>query len=262
MLQGVPWSMHLNFIDEWFVKSVEKERFRSLTPYGHHAVETLGVMDLPTFVIGRRPLTRGVWQRYRRCQPERKGGIEPVSGLPRSLLDLFSRVEEPDIEIDLQLWPGEAGDYLQCQLWEAYRLAGVLMAKRLRRSEPYPSTPDSPPGSDAPDPSAHAYALRLFSALESVWLGFTQEHRDTGDSLVMNAFMYPAFVGGLEVEFLRLNPYWEDKLQQYFQDIQERYHDYSSKNAWQFLQDFSATYEQDREFRNMSSSKGLEISLI
>lgn len=107
MLQGVPWSMHLNFIDEWFIKSVEKERFLSLTPYGHYAVETLGVMDLPTFVIGRQPLSRGVWQRYRKCQPvsqqERKGGIEPVSGVPRSLLDLFSRIEEPNIEIDFQL---------------------------------------------------------------------------------------------------------------------------------------------------------------
>lgn len=136
------------------------------------------------------------------------------------------------------------------------------MAKRLRHFQAHPSTPNSAPQRDAPGPNAHAYALRLFSALESVWLGFIQEHRDNGSSLVMNAFLYPAFVSGLEVEFLKANPLWEDKLWQYFQIIQEKYHDHSSKNAWEFLQDFSATYEQDRDFGNLSNRKGLEISLI
>lgn len=264
MLQGVPWSMHLSFIDELFVKSVEKEHFRSLTPYGHHAVETLGVMDLPTFVIGRQPLSRGIWRRYRQCQPvcqqERTCGIEPVSGLPRSLLDLFSRIEEPNIEIDFQLWPGETGEYLQCQLWEAYRLAGVLMAKRLRLSEALPNTFDSPPESNNAVPSTHAYVHRLFSALEAVWLGSAQA--DTAGSLVMNAFFYPAFVSGLEVDFLAVNPHWADKLRQYFHDIQQRYHDHSSKNAWEFLQEFSAAYEQDKDFRNLSNRRRLEISLV
>ncbi|KAH8760569.1 hypothetical protein F5883DRAFT_619221 [Diaporthe sp. PMI_573] len=236
MLQGVPWSMHLSFIDELFVKSVEKEHFRSLTPYGHHAVETLGVMDLPTFVIGRQPLSRGIWRRYRQCQPvcqqERTGGVEPVSGLPRSLLDLFSRIEEPNIEIDFQLWPGETGEYLQCQLWEAYRLAGVLMAKRLRLGEACPNTPDTPPEGNNAAPNTHAYVHRLFSALEAVWLGSAQAQ--TGGSLVMNAFLYPAF----------------------------RYHDHSSKNAWDFLQGFSAAYEQEKDFRNLSNRRGLEISLL
>lgn len=114
--------MHLNFIDEFLVKGVEKEHFCSLTPYGHHAVQTLGIMDLPTFVIGRQPLSPGIWQRYRQLQLVSQqgwtGGIEPVSGVPRSLLDLFSRIEieEPNLDIDFQLWPGESGDYLQCQL--------------------------------------------------------------------------------------------------------------------------------------------------
>jgi hypothetical protein len=272
MLQGVPWSMHLNFIDELFVKSVEKEHFGSLTPYGHHAVETLGFMDLPTLVIGRQPLSRGIWRRYRQCphplrQGERAGGIEPVSGLPRSLLDLFSRIEEPNIQLDFQLWPGETGDYLQCQLWEAYRLAGVLMAKRvgqLRSSEACPNISDRPPGSNNTVPTGsntHAYIHRLFSALEAVWLGSAQAH--TKGSLVMNAFLYPAFVSGLEVDFLEANPQWAEKLRQYFDVIQQRYHDHSSKNAWEFLQEFSAAYGQDDKFRRLlNGSRGLEISLI
>lgn len=263
MLQGVPWSMHLSFIDELFVKSVEKDRFRSLSPYGHHAVETLGFMDMPTFVIGRKPLSRGIWRRYRQCQllhqQDRKGGIEPVSGLPRSLLDLFSRIEEPNIEIEFQLWPGEPGEYLQCQLWEAYRLAGVLMAKRQRLSEICSDTSDSPPQSSVVVSNTDAYIYRLFSALEAVWLGSVQAH--TGGSLVMNAFTYPAFVSGLEVKFLKEKPHWADRLQQYFQDIQQQYHDNSSKNAWEFLQNLSAAYERDGEVCNLSNYRGPEISL-
>lgn len=256
--------MHLVFIDELFVKSVGKEDFRSLTPYGHHAVETLGVMDLPTFVVGRQPLSRGIWRRYRQCQAmceqERSGGIEPVSGLPRSLIDLFSRIEEPNIEIDFQLWPGEAGEYMQCQMWEAYRLAGVLMAKRLRLSKADPNTAVSPSESNNAAPNTHAYVHRLFSALEAVWLGSAQAQ--TGGSLIMNAIFYPTFVSGLEVDFLAVNPHWADKLTQYFHDIQQRCHDHSSKNAWEFLQEFSAAYEQDKDFRNMLNHRGLEISLV
>lgn len=103
------------------------------------------------------------------------------------------------------------------------------MAKRLRHGELFPNTPDSPPERNSPIPNAQAYVYRLFSALESNWLGSSQEH--AGGSLVMNATLYPVFVGGLEVEFLKVNPQWEDKLRKYFQDSRELYHDHSSKNA-------------------------------
>ncbi|RKK65351.1 hypothetical protein BFJ71_g17965, partial [Fusarium oxysporum] len=83
-------------------------------PYTQHALEILGLMDLPSVVIGRITLSIGVWKLHRRllddCPDGRADGIEIVSGLPRSLLDIFAGMVDNDPEYTewrFWAWPGQ-----------------------------------------------------------------------------------------------------------------------------------------------------------
>lgn len=65
------------------------------------------------------------------CDADDDDPVEPVSGLPRSLLDIFCCLEEPDCEEKLWLWPGREGDVLQIYLWDAFRAAAMLKHREL-----------------------------------------------------------------------------------------------------------------------------------
>ncbi|RSL66478.1 hypothetical protein CEP53_003342 [Fusarium sp. AF-6] len=69
----------------------------------------MGVMDLPTLVRGRRTVTLGIWSRYRASQDGssngRTTGVEIVTGLPRSLLDIFAEIQTERADELLLMWP-------------------------------------------------------------------------------------------------------------------------------------------------------------
>lgn len=106
-------------------------------------METISVLDFSNFVLGRMSPSRGLWVRFRQLQStwgdRHDGGVEPVTGLPRTLLDLLV-LDSPGDNADsryreesLWSWFGQIGDALwEGQLWDCYRYAGILAIRHQR----------------------------------------------------------------------------------------------------------------------------------
>ncbi|KAH6880651.1 hypothetical protein B0T10DRAFT_495069 [Thelonectria olida] len=87
------------------------------------ALESIAVMDLPFFVLGRRTPSAGIWKRFRKTQDTwrqgRLAGSEPITGMPRSLLDIFASADtdnESRRDAVLSFWTWQGGNVgaLQC----------------------------------------------------------------------------------------------------------------------------------------------------
>jgi hypothetical protein len=203
-----------------------------------HPTEIMAVMDLPTLVLGRNICTMGLWERLRQAQDSleggRPGGVEVLTGIPRTLLDIFALCgHENDQDIDVEgkfwswSWAGETGELPQRHLWEAWRLAGILTARRLqRRKKKHHPAPDGAS-------SLQGQSLNLLASMESqqLWsvshatpiisemvLGRLVDCIDTlwdmrcrpeyGHLLVWNSLAYPFTAARLEVTLLRAHPEW------------------------------------------------------
>lgn len=179
---------------------------RDLPQELHFPIEAMGVMDLPTFVRGRRTAPLGIWSRYRASQDGssdgRTSGVEVVSGLPRSLLDIFAHIQTDKAEELFLVWPGDVGDVPHCHLWEAYRLAGVLTGRRLRKRSSS-DTSDTRPAS----PSTEVLMSRLMAALCEA----CRRPQHSG-SPAANSILYPYTAARLEVTVLGRRPGWVDEL--------------------------------------------------
>ncbi|KAJ4110284.1 hypothetical protein NW768_012044 [Fusarium equiseti] len=163
---------------------------------------------MPTFVRGRSTVTNGIWAQLRVAERAHGadaflGGIETMSGLPRSLLDIFAAIQEHDAESRFLGWQGEVGEVPASHLWEAYRCAGVLTARRLKRVETEPSSSD-------PRVSAEVLLSRLIAVLDA--LCETRRRPEYSASLASNAMLYPLVAARLEVALLRRNTAWLDTL--------------------------------------------------
>ena len=90
------------------------------TSFMGHIVEVIGLLDFPTVTIGAIDSRHRIWSRF--VAPHGRNGIEPTSGLPRTLLDILSSIDlpNPSFETAMLLWPGERGDsQAQYHLWDA-----------------------------------------------------------------------------------------------------------------------------------------------
>jgi hypothetical protein len=85
-------------------------------------ISLLGFLDLPSHTLNRKTSHQGLWYTYSRGQP----GIDPVGGLPFSLLDLLASINIPGIEDAFLSWTKPYGEPTQRCLWEATRFAGIL----------------------------------------------------------------------------------------------------------------------------------------
>ncbi|KAM0438826.1 hypothetical protein ACHAPT_001587 [Fusarium lateritium] len=173
-------------------------------------VEIMGVMDLPTFVRGRRTVTLGIWPRYRASQDVRITGVEIVSGLPRSLLDIFADIQTEKADNLFLMWPGDVGDVPHCHLWEAYRLSGVLMGRRLRKCM---ADNDSKTDTGLASPSTEVLMSRLMAALDA--LCETRGRSQYSGSLATNSILYPYTAARLEVAVLSRQPDWVEELRRF-----------------------------------------------
>lgn len=184
------WSVHLGHMvqvygldDSWAAAQEQ-----------HFPFEAMAVMDLPTFVRGRETTTLGIWERLRLAQRRAADGVETVSGLPRSLLDVFAAIEDEAAEQAFLAWPGHVGEPPHCHLWEAYRLAGILVGRRLRR-RPGPASPPT-----------DVLVARLVAALAA--LGETRRRPEYAHLLATNSVLYPYAAARAEVAALRRRPAW------------------------------------------------------
>jgi hypothetical protein len=128
-----------------------------------HLLEACALLDLPGFTIGRRNPSRQLWSRF--VLPLRRTGIEPVTGLPRSLLDILSCIDSPGTRHALLSWtPAKADHVIQYHMWEVFRLAGLLLNGCLRLSS------EDGIGSDVQDKSGENenLTMRLYSNIQSL----------------------------------------------------------------------------------------------
>ncbi|CAL5873659.1 uncharacterized protein PFLUO_LOCUS7941 [Penicillium psychrofluorescens] len=212
LMHGFPWTMHLEGMHNILLENLHRPSARS--KFRTHLLEVMGVMDFPIFVIGRQTPCIGIWRSY--CQrAEPKEGVEPVSGLPRSLLDLFAGIGIETTEQSFWDWPGNPGDFLQCYLWEAHRLAGILT---LRQQARLPGKQQSSSVSAWRQPGAcpaDATILvgRILANLDALRLACAE--RPEEDTFIQNAKNYPLFVAGLEITVLRPRPDWQKKIRSF-----------------------------------------------
>ncbi|GFF96094.1 hypothetical protein CNMCM6069_004138 [Aspergillus lentulus] len=213
VMHGIPWTMHLrgmySILRIHDVDGPHKHQERDV--FRAHLFEVMGIMDLPTFSIGRRHPHLGFWRQYcckGNSPAEIETGVEVVTGLPRSLVTIFAFIGEGTTETSFWDWPGAKGTFMQCQLWEAYRLAGVLV---VRHGGPgFPRPPDT---EATKDPAMQRGVIltptmvivsRLLSSVDAVCRASLDPER--WDTLIINAIAYPVCVAGLQSDILQRDP--------------------------------------------------------
>ncbi|KAL2800987.1 hypothetical protein BJX66DRAFT_290652 [Aspergillus keveii] len=207
MIRGAPWTMHLQGLYNVLITNGLISLRWQPTPIRAHLLEVLGIMDLPMLTIGRQRPAFGVWKQYCRDRVD-PDGIEVVSGLPKTMLDLFSCIDEGTItEEDFWNWPGARGSLVECQLWEAYRAAGMLTIRYpglLLASWSQPQRCINQQPSGIRFPSTVILVSRILSNIDAICRFSTGE--DGQKSLVLNATQYPVLVAGLQSAIVNGDP--------------------------------------------------------
>lgn len=219
--QGVIWTLHLVSLQNLLDWSGDLAHLDVLHRHSMmHLIEVLGLMDLPTFVIGRTTPVLGIWKYFRNslntAGQTPAEGVEPVSGLPRSLIDIFARIDQPEAELDFWLWSGEIGEYLQQQLWDAHRFAGMLRHRQLRSTREKGDEENWEPPVFITLPGTEYLVNRILSALSAILLGLRS---DQGQGLLLqNSLAYCITAVALEPTLLHKHPEWRETLDQVIHD--------------------------------------------
>ncbi|KAM0552441.1 hypothetical protein ACHAPJ_008002 [Fusarium lateritium] len=177
-------------------------------------------MDLPSMVIGRTNPPIGIWKLLRRLQDGhrdgRVDGIEVVSGLPRSLLDIFAGMTDNDPEYTegrFWSWPGQIGEYLQCHYWDCWRLSGILEVRRRQRMERKArGIPGPDNGAFRAAPETEVVLCRLIASIDALLKAYREPVNQ--HLLVHNGLPYPVINAGLEVPLLKLHPNWKRTIEE------------------------------------------------
>ncbi|OHF00185.1 hypothetical protein CORC01_04593 [Colletotrichum orchidophilum] len=233
LLQARPWTMYLQLMADLY--HLETNLSHLIPSADHdfttrHCIEVLSIMDMDVMVIGRITPSMSVWRKLRKVQDTweggRLGGVETVSGLPRSLLDILADMRESsakDIEARLWAWPGEIGEHAQCILWDCWRYTAVLDARQSDRfkRQKAPANEDDGPGLDkgdpSPFPSREVVMCRLAASVYALYRAV--EMPANHHLLVHNGLMYPLVIGSLEVPILKAHPEWK----QVFDDVRSSF---------------------------------------
>lgn len=262
ILRGFRWTSHLLCTADLYNLHGDLQNVGSDADlYTHHCFEVMGIMDLPSLVLGRTTMHLGFWRRFRKAQRQwincKEDGVEPVSGLPRRLLDIFARIDEPGCELELWLWPGEVGEFVQSHLWDAWRFSGMLEHRRRWRGK-LAGMKDPPPGVILP--STEQLVFRLMSCLEAVHLGLEQP--EYGHSLVGNSTLYPFVMASLEFQVLDAHPQWRIDLRRFRDKILTWDPSLNAKILFETLEEAEmngdASFDADAAMR----AHGAEIALF
>lgn len=240
-------------------------------PSSRQAMESLGVMDLPSFVLGRKSPTIGIWRSFRNAQDSwkqgRLDGVEPVTGVPRSLLDIFAAMaEEPgsDIALRFWLWQGDGGDPAQRYLWDCWRFSGILDARR-RRRQPYSSVDFTPTAQDNNElkdlaPDTDTILCRLMESIEAVHQAFS-----ISCSKILpfyHGLVYPLMTISLEVSHLKGRPKWKQTLVEVRYRIEEISPFKLARIAFELLDDAWLEESSDFDIEGAARRIGVEIALL
>ncbi|KAJ5170364.1 uncharacterized protein N7500_003147 [Penicillium coprophilum] len=258
LMHGLPWTMHLegmhNILQSHGLDDLHPKPTQ--THFRVHLLEVMGVMDLTCFSVGRQVPEIGIWRRY--CQPATpRYGIEPVSGLPRTLLDLFAGIGVETTEQSLWDWPGETGSFLQCYLWEAHRLAGILTVRQRANisSTLIPKNNVSTWRQPAKCPAdTSALVARVLASLDALRLASAE--RPTEDIFIKNAILFPMFVAGLEVGVLCCKPEWQQTIRKALLDSHQ------CEILLSLLEELWRKEDPNLNVHELARQRGLEIGLL
>ncbi|RSL44839.1 hypothetical protein CEP54_014519 [Fusarium duplospermum] len=238
-------------------------------PSSRHAVESLSVMDLPSFVLGRNSPTIGIWKSFRNAQDSweqgRLDGVEPVTGVPRSLLDVFATVaDEPENDVALRFWSWQdgGGDHAQRQLWDCWRLSGILDVRRRQRYSNIDFTPtaqgDDEPKDSAPD--TETILCRLMEAIKAVHQAFSTPCPE--NLPFYNDLVYPLMTISLEVSHLKRRPDWKQTLDEVRCRIGENRPFKLARIAFKLLDDAWLGESFDFDIEDAAREMVVEIALL
>ncbi|KAJ9424545.1 hypothetical protein QL093DRAFT_2217582 [Fusarium oxysporum] len=199
LLQTQPWTKYLELIVDVYDLRTKLSNVGQISNDLHtqHLLEVLGVMDLPSSVIGRVNPSIGVWKLFRRLQDDRDEGR--ATGV-----EVYTETRFWD-------WPGQVGESLQCHYWECWRLAGILEVRRRRRMERKArGLPDREDGTSRKGPDTEVVLCRLISSIDALQKAFEEPRNQ--HLLVHNGLPYAVVNAGLEVPLLKQHPTWKATL--------------------------------------------------
>lgn len=230
LLQGRPWAFQLDLMADLYqlpaaIPEMDPgpEHDRGIL----HVLEVMGVMDLPSLVVGRAKASIGIWKRLRESQETweggRVGGVEIVSGMPRSLLDILAGIRDNDKEYTekrLLRWPGHVGNYLQCYLWDCWRLSAVLEVRRrqrhrqhmARRGSSVPSNTAALAGRQRDDPPTEIVMCQLMASMDSLYRAM--DLPCNSHLLMRKGLLFPLMTSALEGAELRNHPEWKATIEE------------------------------------------------
>ncbi|KAJ5173044.1 hypothetical protein N7492_005637 [Penicillium capsulatum] len=257
LMHGLPWTMHLEGVYNILQSHGDPHGTATPSPFRIHLLEVMGVMDLACFSVGRQTQCIGIWRRY--CQPVcSRLGVEPVSGLPRTLLDLFAGIGFDTTEQSFWDWPGETSSFMKFYLWEAHRLAGILCIRR--HIQPNKLSSGELPGFSAwrhpPTIPAETTVLvgRMLANLDALRLAFAE--RPDEDAFIKNAVLFPIFVAGIQITVLCQHPEWQATLRRCA--LGSRQDDV----VFDLLGDLWKRNDPDLNVDDLARSRGIEMGLI
>ncbi|CZS94203.1 uncharacterized protein RAG0_04260 [Rhynchosporium agropyri] len=223
LIQGRAWTM---FLERLYILYQLETNLSHLLPEAdhdpgvHNVIEVMAIMDMGSMVIGRVNPSMELWRRLRKVQKGwmsgKIGGVEIVSGMPRTLLDIIADVglyDAQDVEARLWAWPGEVGLSVQCLLWDCWRYTAVLDARRVDRIRKKKQAilntmqRQPEPGPTASFPSREVVLCRLRAAIYALYnlLGLPGSR----NLPVRHGLLYPLVIGSLEVPLLNANSDWK-----------------------------------------------------
>lgn len=191
MNRAMPWTFHLNGITSILI---EKGAFQSPSGGMEDTIFLIGILDLPAYILGRQTDNLHIWYNHCRFQ----SGIEEVTGVPYSLVDLLSSVMEPDIEDRLLQWPGEPGEPTQCKTWNAIRYAGIITAKDYQADRALIQEQNSDPLLENQSLPLLGRDASLVSAVRNIILILHELKVELGDecSSLWYSLLYPLVAAG------------------------------------------------------------------
>ncbi|UZP36722.1 hypothetical protein NXS19_004538 [Fusarium pseudograminearum] len=219
ILQDLPWTNQLHcMVDLYCIHASLGSSAPMPDAFTNRCLQVIGVMDLPGLVFGRRTSNIGFWKRLREAELAScsglMGGVETLTGLPRSLLDILAYTKHCEAQRDLWNWHGEMGDSLQAQLWDAWRYAGILYRARAMVKNQDLEGDGLQEESMTGLPSTKYLLWRLIASLDTLRLGL--EHPGSKGLLYGNSAFWPYLVARCEFELLRSNPEWKTVLDKLF----------------------------------------------
>ncbi|KAI3535806.1 hypothetical protein CSPX01_11144 [Colletotrichum filicis] len=263
LFQSAPWSIHLELMTTVYGLNKDLHNSPVLSePEARFALELMGLMDMPTFVRGRSTLSLGIWKRLRVAQGSigmKRGGIQSVSSLPRSLLDIFANIQDEDSDTYFLQWFGETGEIPQIHLWEAYRLAGILTGRRLRIRANTGITAAASTSCPA-TPSAEVLLGRLVASMDA--LCDATSRPEYSQLLTTNALLYPYVAARLEVAILLRQPTWMESLRR----VTEKYQPYgktaNARNITEMLDEAWDSGDDAYDIDEQARRRNVEVALF